>query len=489
MSLFSVNTNVSAMAALQSLDATQMALNQAQNEVSTGQKVAQASDDPAIYAIANSINANIAGLSAVSDSLNFGAQVVATASSAVSSVNSVLQSLQQTVTSSNTSGENLTTLQNQVASALQSINQYATAATFSGVNLLVNTAPSGGSNSLNVVQSVDGSVYTVNNQINPTPGSSTNQSLTDALGLTGLSVSSGAVVAGDTIPAYANIGANIAFGSGTTVGSQGTAGTFQSGTAGTNIGLQITVGATGGQDAAATATTAATTTGNTYTFEFNDTAVAAPLQSYNTSTVGNGNIINTNTTIAVNFNSTTDSTDQVVADLAAALTANGFGVVQQPDGSLNIVGQGITQVAFGTLQSSQPGFINALSETQATQNTNANNEYTSATGAATGAGAGVTVSSLLTNQTAVTTVTAAVQKLNAISASLGAATQQITGIQNFTTALSSALTAGVGALTDADLAAESAQLTSLQTKQQLAAQSLTIANQQPQTLLTLFKNA
>ena len=102
---------------------------------------------------------------------------------------------------------------------------------------------------------------------------------------------------------------------------------------------------------------------------------------------------------------------------------------------------------------------------------------------------GVTVSALTPNATAVTTVQSAVAKLNTISATLGAATQQITGIQNFTSALSSALTAGVGALTDADLATESAKLTSLQTKQQLATQSLSIAEQQPQSLLTLFKNA
>jgi flagellin len=74
-----------------------------------------------------------------------------------------------------------------------------------------------------------------------------------------------------------------------------------------------------------------------------------------------------------------------------------------------------------------------------------------------------------------------------VAVNLGALSQQITGIQNFTSALSSALTAGVGALTDADLAAESAKLTSLQTAQQLATQSLSIANKQPQTLLTLFQ--
>ena len=80
MSLFSINTNLSALAALQSLTATQQAENSAQSQVSSGKRVAGAADNPAIYAIAATINANVSGLSAVSDSLNFGAQVIATAS-------------------------------------------------------------------------------------------------------------------------------------------------------------------------------------------------------------------------------------------------------------------------------------------------------------------------------------------------------------------------------------------------------------------------
>ena len=47
--------------------------------------------------------------------------------------------------------------------------------------------------------------------------------------------------------------------------------------------------------------------------------------------------------------------------------------------------------------------------------------------------------------------------------------------------------AGMGALVDADLAKESARLQALQIRQQLGTQSLGIANQSPQTLLSLFK--
>lgn len=59
--------------------------------------------------------------------------------------------------------------------------------------------------------------------------------------------------------------------------------------------------------------------------------------------------------------------------------------------------------------------------------------------------------------------------------------------QNFNQSVSDALATGLGSLIDADLAKESANLTALQIKQQLSTQSLSIANQAPNSLLTLFR--
>ena len=57
---------------------------------------------------------------------------------------------------------------------------------------------------------------------------------------------------------------------------------------------------------------------------------------------------------------------------------------------------------------------------------------------------------------------------------------------SFTQKLSDTLTQGIGNLVDANMAQESARLQSLQVKQQLGAQALSIANQAPQVLLSLF---
>ena len=56
----------------------------------------------------------------------------------------------------------------------------------------------------------------------------------------------------------------------------------------------------------------------------------------------------------------------------------------------------------------------------------------------------------------------------------------------FVSQLSDTLTTGIGNLVDANMAQESAQLQSLQVKQQLGAQALSIANQAPQVILSLF---
>jgi flagellin len=71
--------------------------------------------------------------------------------------------------------------------------------------------------------------------------------------------------------------------------------------------------------------------------------------------------------------------------------------------------------------------------------------------------------------------------------SLGTSSTGLDTHLTFVGKLQDSLDAGVGNLVDADLAKESAKLQSLQTKQQLGVQALSIANQSPQTILSLFK--
>ena len=88
---------------------------------------------------------------------------------------------------------------------------------------------------------------------------------------------------------------------------------------------------------------------------------------------------------------------------------------------------------------------------------------------------------IATIQSSLTNVNSALAKLSA-----GAAKFSIQA--TFTQKLSDTLKTGIGNLVDANMADESAKLQSLQVKQQLGVQALSIANQAPQAILSLFQN-
>jgi len=84
-------------------------------------------------------------------------------------------------------------------------------------------------------------------------------------------------------------------------------------------------------------------------------------------------------------------------------------------------------------------------------------------------------------------IDSAIDEVSASLAELGSDGNRLELQNDFTTKLRDILTAGVGNLVDADLAEESAKLAALQVKQQLGTQSLAIANQSPQIILSLFQ--
>ncbi len=426
--MFSINTNNASMAALESLRMTNSELTMTQNAVSTGLSVSKASDNPAVYAIAQQMDGNIAGLSAVSNGLAFGSSVVGTALSATTSIISTLQTLQNSITAAGTSGINLGTMQTSVAQALNQVNLYARDSTFQGVNLLTSQADGGTSvatATMSIVDGLQGTTLNVANQAAATkPGAVT---LTDALGLTSAMSANGSVIA---------------------TGAAGTGQVTQNILTGNSSGQNIGVGSTLVAGSFANGKNVVITNGDntTTTFEF-DASGTAP-------TAANTSGATANKTVVVTVNTATESSNQMVGDLVNAMNQNGYSAAVQNDGSINVTGQGLT------------GFTSSVTG------------LTAASGAATALSAG---------QSAVTTIQAAIKSMTSIADSLGYTSQQITGVQSFTSNLSDALTSGVGALTDADLSAESAKLTSLQTKQQLAIQSLSIANSQSQSILSLFR--
>ena len=87
----------------------------------------------------------------------------------------------------------------------------------------------------------------------------------------------------------------------------------------------------------------------------------------------------------------------------------------------------------------------------------------------------------------ISTVNASIQNVNATLAKLASGEKKFTIQNDFVSKLVDTLNMGIGNLVDADMAVESARLQSLQVKQQLGVQALSIANAQPQIILSLFR--
>ena len=89
--------------------------------------------------------------------------------------------------------------------------------------------------------------------------------------------------------------------------------------------------------------------------------------------------------------------------------------------------------------------------------------------------------------TALGLVNSSITNLGTQLATWGSGSKRIDIHRNFVGKLQDALNTGIGAITDADLSAESAKLQSLQVKQQLGIQALSIANSSAQSALSLFR--
>jgi len=101
--------------------------------------------------------------------------------------------------------------------------------------------------------------------------------------------------------------------------------------------------------------------------------------------------------------------------------------------------------------------------------------------------AGMEISTASDGTAAVTAIETALTNLNSALSRLGTGSKSLEIHKTFVGKLSDSLETGIGNLVDADLAKESAKLQSLQVKQQLGIQALSIANSAPSTVLGFFR--
>jgi flagellin len=92
MTEFSINTNVTAQIALESLSATNSALASTQKQISTGYRVADATDDGAAYAVAQRVRANVSALTSANQQLGNVQGLLSTTTSALNDISNTLTS-------------------------------------------------------------------------------------------------------------------------------------------------------------------------------------------------------------------------------------------------------------------------------------------------------------------------------------------------------------------------------------------------------------
>ncbi|WP_439634870.1 flagellin [Glycocaulis sp.] len=139
------------------------------------------------------------------------------------------------------------------------------------------------------------------------------------------------------------------------------------------------------------------------------------------------------------------------------------------------------------IDGSSSGGISALANAKGTNTISVTDEDMSLSGTILGLSGGTDIATQSDASAAVTAIESALTNLNSALSRLGTGSKSLEIHKTFVSKLSDSLEKGIGNLVDADLAKESARLQSLQVKQQLGIQALSIANSAPSTVLGFFR--
>jgi flagellin len=145
--LNSVVTNTGAMIALESLDKTNSSLNSVQEEVSTGYRVANASDDGAAYAVAQSVRSTVDALTTANQQLGSVQGLLSTTESGLNDISNTMASMRDVLlelASNSTQGNERTQYETQYASLLTTVQNDIQGASYNGATLIGNITGSTG---------------------------------------------------------------------------------------------------------------------------------------------------------------------------------------------------------------------------------------------------------------------------------------------------------------------------------------------------------
>jgi flagellin len=132
----SINTNVAAMTALQTLTQTNKELTEVQSRISTGYRVADASDNAAYWSIATTMRSDNSALSTVQDALGLGAATVDVAYTGINSAIKVVDQIKSKLVAARQPSVDREKIQSEITELQSQLRGIADSATFSGENWL-----------------------------------------------------------------------------------------------------------------------------------------------------------------------------------------------------------------------------------------------------------------------------------------------------------------------------------------------------------------
>jgi flagellin len=158
----SINTNVAAMTALQTLTQTNKQLTETQGRISTGYRVAEASDNAAYWSIATSMRSDNAALSTVQDALGLGAATVDIAYTGINSAIKVVDQIKSKLVAARQPGVDRNKIQSEITELQAQLRGISDSASFSGENWLSVDSSAGNYNATkSIVSSFSRSAGTV----------------------------------------------------------------------------------------------------------------------------------------------------------------------------------------------------------------------------------------------------------------------------------------------------------------------------------------
>ena len=514
----SILTNNSSMVALQTLKGINKNLGMIQSEISTGKKVGDAKDNAAVWAISKVMESDVAGFKGISDSLALGTSTIAVARKASETVTNLLTEIKGKIVASQEQNVDRDKIQTDISALRDQIKSVTGGAQFNGLNLVK------GTDDIKILSSLDRSN---DGSVTASQITVSRQDLSTDAGKVG----TGAVGSVTSYGGIATASAPTPAATGTTTAATGKTAELTFGVTGNANGNSYTVNVNGSSltyTEADAANSTATSIGDFFTGAINALGLSGITA---TNTAGVVSIANTNafTGVDVAVTSTAAANLSITAENGATVTKTAAKIEQRAEtidfsGTAKVAegdsfkvtvgsksydyiagkGESFKDVARGLKTAIDSAHTDGVKTSVSQDKTtgqwslsvdDAAGGSTLALGVTTGGEAsgglfGLDNIDVRTNdgaESALTNVETMINSSIDASASFGSTQKRIEIQSSFVSDLSDALKSGIGSLVDADMEEASARLQALQVQQQLGVQALSIANQSPQSILSLFR--